>query len=151
MKTGKSLSELATEIERQRDNRQDFIAPTKQMSLVTLGDSAADVRLLLNAPGVTQSSSLKPIAHGQLAEYAGIPKPYYDLMLSQAPQLLAKNVNTWLDRKDEKRLVRVLDGNVRGILSDRYRPLDNYELAEVVLPVIQAQKLGNSLVRDHRA
>ena len=33
MKMGKTLVELATEIERQRDNRVDYIAPTRQLAM----------------------------------------------------------------------------------------------------------------------
>ena len=34
-------------------------------------------------------------------------------------------------------MVRTLDGQVRAVLSDRYRRLDNYDLAENVLPILQ--------------
>jgi len=33
-------------------------------------------------------------------------------------------------------MVRTLDGDIRAILSDRYRRLDNYDLAENVLPIL---------------
>ena len=34
-------------------------------------------------------------------------------------------------------MLRTLDGNVRAVLSDRYRRLDNYDLAESVLPILR--------------
>lgn len=34
-------------------------------------------------------------------------------------------------------MIRTLDGQVRAVLSDRYRRLDNYDLAESVLPILQ--------------
>lgn len=34
-------------------------------------------------------------------------------------------------------MLRTLDGSVRAVLSDRYRRLDNFELAESVLPILQ--------------
>jgi Domain of unknown function (DUF932) len=34
-------------------------------------------------------------------------------------------------------MIRSLDGQVRAVLSDRYRRLDNYDLAENVLPILQ--------------
>jgi hypothetical protein len=37
-------------------------------------------------------------------------------------------------------MVRVLDGNVRAFLSDRYRRLDNLELCAAVLPIIHGMK-----------
>jgi len=46
-------------------------------------------------------------------------------------KLLADNINTWL--RDGKRLIRILDGKVRAILSDRYRIIDNYDLVFLAL------------------
>ena len=34
-------------------------------------------------------------------------------------------------------MIRTLDGEVRAVLSDRYRRLDNFDLAENVLPILQ--------------
>lgn len=145
MKQGKTLVELATEVQRQAEAKQDFVAPVGKISMVrTLGKALQegdpfDVGLALQGAG---HFAVRPLAHGQLAEYAGIPKAYYDTMLAKAPALLADNVNHWLHAANgDKRLVRVLDGNVRGILSDRYRPLDNFDLASAVLPVLQQENL----------
>ncbi len=43
-------------------------------------------------------------------------------------------------------MIRVLDGNVRAFLSDRYRRLDNMELCAAVLPVINEMK--NSVIES---
>jgi hypothetical protein len=51
--------------------------------------------------------------------------------------LLDRNVNTWLQSEDDRRMLRTLDGQVRAVLSDRYRRLDNFDLAESVLPILQ--------------
>jgi len=79
------------------------------------------------------------LAHGQIAEYTGIPKAYYDRMAGADPALLAANVNRWMhddERAKDKRMVRTLDGKVRAMLSNKYRPLENEELAEAILPVM---------------
>ncbi len=86
------------------------------------------------------------LAHGQIAAHLNIPKVYYDRMLFEQPQLLADNVNTWLERNaarhqvekntPEKRMVKVLDGRVRAFLSNSYRTLTNFDLAHAVLPVL---------------
>jgi hypothetical protein len=60
-------------------------------------------------------------------------------MVAADPELLAKNVNRWLhdaDKVKDKRLVRTLDGNVRALLSNKYRTLENEDLAEAVLPTL---------------
>jgi len=38
--------------------------------------------------------------------------------------------------KPERRMVRTLDGSTRAFLSDRYRPLDNFDLAHEVFHVL---------------
>jgi hypothetical protein len=84
------------------------------------------------------NGSAKPLtqhAHGQLASALSIPKAYYDRMRAEQPALLADNVNTWLHAQPEdKRMVRTVDGRIRAVLSPKYRPLDNFELATAVLP-----------------
>jgi hypothetical protein len=64
-------------------------------------------------------------------------------MRTTAPTLLASNVNHWLQTADgdKSMMVRTLDGSIRAFLSDRYRPLDNHDLAEAILPVLQQQEL----------
>jgi hypothetical protein len=130
MKTGKSLSELAAEIERQRspDNKQDYIADT---TAVTMND---DVTLSIAGNGAAMP--LNGIAHRQLAERIQIPAKYYDRMRAEAPHLLARNVNHWLQNNPERRMIRTLDGKVRAFLSDRYQRIDNYDVANVALPVL---------------
>ena len=85
--------------------------------------------------------AIRDTAHGQLAERVGIPKAYYDRMREHAPALFDTNVNHWLLASDGRRLVRTLDGHARAILSDRYRMLDNDDLAAVALPVLRPLRL----------
>jgi hypothetical protein len=84
---------------------------------------------------------INEIAHDQLAAFAGIPGKYYDRMRAKQPALLAQNINTWLHAEPSPRLVRVLDNTTRAFLSSTYRPLENYDLAEAVLPVLADLKL----------
>ena len=129
MKTGKTLMELAAEVERQSDTRHDFIAPSQSITMEATGKE-----LTLKDAGTFDVNS---VAHGQLSDRLKIPKRYYDRMLDSAPELLAGNVNHWLQGSDDKRMVRTLDGTARAVLSDRYRPLDNFELMQAVLPVLK--------------
>jgi hypothetical protein len=135
MATGKTLSQLAAEIERQAAAKLDIIAPTQALNVEVVedGDARPDVAIRIGDHGVMPATAL---AHEQIADRVGIPKKYYDRMRLSAPHLLAENVNHWFRNDPEKRLVRMLDGNVRAFLSDRYRPLDNEQLVETVLPVL---------------
>lgn len=129
MKTGLNLTQLATEIERRAAAKRDLLAPSTKLSMSEHAQLAVGAEMF----------PVNGLAHAQLADYVGIPKQYYDRMLQREPQLLARNVNGWLAKEEyqkDRRMVRTLDGNVRAFLSDRYRPLENEDLAEAVLPVL---------------
>ena len=71
----------------------------------------------------------------------GVPKGYYDRMRSDARTLFDATVNWWLYHSAARRFVRMLDGEVRAFLSDRYRAYDNSELVEVVVPLFEEHQL----------
>lgn len=134
MKTGLSLTELAKEIERRRNSKKDFIAPASKLEVAVSREGAPIIRL-----DGRHDMGINRVAHEQFADYAGIPMPYYRRMLENDPQLLATNVNRWMQDKaqaNDRRMIRTLDNSVRAVLSDKYRPLENEDLAEAVLPVL---------------
>lgn len=132
-KQGKSLQDLAAELERQTTTRKDYIAPVGAITLEPNEESTDVIVAGLNGA----KYALNDLAHAQVADYVGIPKAYYERVRAEKPALLAENVNAWLPEKSaDKRLVRTLDGRVRAFLSNRYRPLDNFDLANAVLPTL---------------
>ena len=135
MKQGRTLQALGKELDRQRNARQDFIADTRSIEMESV-PGASHLRLEVN--GVPQEFGVGEIAHQQIAARLGIPYRYYQKMQVEQPALLDENVNTWLHEAPERRMIRVLDGKVRAVLSDRYRRLDNLELCAAVLPTINS-------------
>jgi hypothetical protein len=146
MKALTSLTELAEKIERQAASKRDFIAPARKLQLETVppGEGAGLTLHMENGNG-GYNFGITELAHDQLAERLAIPKNYYDRCRATAPGLLTNNVNHWLTTSPAKYMVRTLDENVRAFLSDRYRPLDNVDLAEAVLPIILDKRW---MVRD---
>lgn len=142
MKTGKSLTDLAVEIERQSKTKRDYVAPTTAMQLVVepgAGDAAPPVvKLDLKDTG---RFGINGLAHGQIQEHVKIGSKYYDRMLRDAPDLLAANVNHWFVKESAPRMVRTLDGNARAVLSNGYRPLDNFDFCNAILPILAERKL----------
>ena len=134
MKQGRTLAELGRELQRQRVNRQDFLAYTRSLEVET---NSYGSTLHLSLDGKTYGFGIGELAHQQIAARLNIPFRYYAKMQNEAPDLLDRNINTWLEQNPERRMIRVLDGKVRAFLSDRYRRLDNLELCAAVLPVIQ--------------
>lgn len=72
--------------------------------------------------------------HGQLANYTGIPYSYYNKVMGTSTKLLAENVNHWFaQNKDDVRMVR-LDGDyMRAFVSDRFKRIDNYDVASIAV------------------
>lgn len=136
-KIGRSLQDLAVEIERRAELKRDLLVPVEKLAMTVCGTRP---ELAVAARNDVESFGILDYAHGQIAEYADIPMAYYRRMLSEDPDLLATNVNRWMrakvGSKDSRRMVRTLDGKARALLSDKYRPLENEDLAEAILPVL---------------
>lgn len=131
MKAGRSLQDLAAELERQKETRRDFLAPQGKLEAkVVEGEVVLD--------GINGDPfQINPYAFRQFADHLGIPAKYADRMKTEQPHLLATNLNTWLKADPANmRMVRTLDGRVRGFLSSKFRPLDNYDLANALLPTL---------------
>ena len=142
MKQGfKTIQELYQKLEEQRENRKDMIADTRSL-IVNSADGISS--LSVSTGDDVMSYVVSDVAHRQIADRLGIPFKYYDRMRLEYPTLLDQNINGWLMKSPEKRMLRTLDGKLRAFLSDRYRRLDNLELVDHVLPVI-AQMKGCSI------
>jgi hypothetical protein len=135
MKSGRSLVDLAQELERQLATKQDLVVPSSLLRCHT--DDGGHCRMLIDAQDGGGEYGITDLARRQLAEKLKIPFAYFERMRADQPALLDRNVNTWLQTDPERRMLRTLDGQVRAVLSDRYRRLDHYDLAEHVLPLLQ--------------
>tara|TARA_R110002020_G_scaffold75738_4_gene192485 strand:- start:8506 stop:9600 length:1095 start_codon:yes stop_codon:yes gene_type:complete len=126
---------LAEKLEEQRNNIADYKGNTESMSAVlnyTEGEAKPDgIALALEGVGAFPTNR---ICDQQIAARLKIPKPYWDRCRDNSPELLTTNINHWLKEEPEDRLFRTLAGTGRAFLSNRYRSLDNYDLAEAVLP-----------------
>ena len=143
MKSGRSLVELACELERQIATKQDLVLASSMLQCRT--DEDGNLKLIVepanqagNQPGLgTVEYGVIGLAQRQLADKLKIAFAYFERMRENQPELLDRNVNTWLQTDAERRMIRTLDGQVRAVLSDRYRRLDNFVLAENVFPILQ--------------
>ena len=111
MKSGISLVEMAQEIQRQNDLKADYMLDTRSLRLEPFGGG-----LYLNAYDKSGDYAVEPlevnaIAHRQIGTHLKIPAAV--------------------------RMVRTIDGTARAFLSNRYRRIDNLDIAGIVLPVLQ--------------
>lgn len=128
MKTGLKLEDLAKELTRQRDAKRDYVADTRKLSMTK------DAKAIALPVG---NLEITPFAHKQIAEKLELPVKTYERFRGAHPDLLANVVNTLFDREPSQNMIRVLDNKVRAVVSNKFRALDNYDLAEAAFPALQ--------------
>lgn len=139
MKQGLEMKDLAREVYRQAEAKRDFVAPVEQIVVDVLKNVDMDRSgLLMSLQGIDiPPLEVTDCAHRQIGGAFQIPWQYYDRMLKDSPDLLAQNVNYWLQHNPAtKKMVRTLDGKARAFLFDRYRTLDNEGLLEAIFPAL---------------
>lgn len=137
MYQGRTLDQLAAEITRRANAKQDFIADTRRLTMAPgTNPDVLETRLAIDAGTNGGDFAINRHAHGQTARYTKIPFRYYERMLHNSPELLCRNVNHWFQEQPDNRLVRTLDGTFRALLSDSYRIIDNEDIAEMALPIL---------------
>lgn len=148
--TCESIEALAARLVQQQATKHDYLVDTRLASFATeqvdalQADADGNVKqpdvptrstLTFDADGGIVSGPINEHAHSQIAERVGIPRKYYDRMRVEATELLDTNVGHWFRAKPETRMIRMLDGNVRAVMSARYKRRDNFDLMEqAVLP-----------------
>lgn len=138
-----SIQELAGEISRQNEVKEDYAVSSQLMSVSSNGHT--DLRV-----GDAGVFSVNQLAHRQLSSWLGIDAGYYDLLKANtdrltvdlsrraAAPLFDATLNAFFRNRPEgeRRLIRTLDGTARAVLSDSYRMLDNADIAAYVLPLL---------------
>ena len=132
MKEGLTLDALGQELMRQNEVKQDYLVKSGRMRMDAYGEVPV-IRVLdeVNVDSM-EPLELNLTAHKQLSGYLRIPTNYYERMLKENPSLLAQNVNTWLDRTEDVKLLRSAEGTARAILSNRYWCVDNLDLLQTL-------------------
>ena len=161
MRTGKSITDLAKELQDIRHNSKDYVVPPNKLGNVraevgkyTIEEIIAatetkvpthDELMLSITNGETKRFRPTSWAHNQLSDYAEIPKAYYDRLRGENANLLATNLNHGFSmaaglaaskKGASGRMIRTHRGNLRAFLSSRYRPLDNFDLFEAIAPAL---------------
>lgn len=145
MATTLTKEQLFQTILDQDARKLDVVADTRRMSsIVAPVTEGTPNRVVLDVdqPDGLASFVLNDYASSQVATDLGIPKRYFDRMLGEAPVLLRSNIDHWLANQPNRRLLRGFkpggEGGFstgRAWLSDRYKRLDNIEIAKRIFPV----------------
>jgi len=148
MKTGLNHVDFLTELKNHKINKRDFIADTrrvqvavKENSPVNLGLAMPDIQTVgeveANAAPVPAVMDISRHTVGQICARLKIPFKHAERLYTKHPDLLAHLINALFSREPEKRLIRTLGGNVRAFLSDKFRIIDNFDVAANILPVVE--------------
>jgi hypothetical protein len=149
-----NLAQLVKELERQKDSTFDFVTDSRNMR-IEIGEkdgtpiphlisTGADRNLTEFIPSHGLPVSDKAIAQlgGRLAP--SVPIKFLRSLIATQPKIASDLLSDLLTATQSTNLVRTLDGRVRAFLSDRYQPLDNYQIAFAALEV--AQQTGAEIV-----
>ena len=142
MKQGRTLTDLAGELDRQKAAKRDFIIHTKQAQVLPMEDLEKNAKWLSmilpvageNGETKAEQFPVSPHSLRQIGQRLNIPAKYVDRLAADHPDMLAYNINGLFSREPEMRMIRTLDGTMRAFMSNRYRIMDNYDLLEAVLP-----------------
>jgi len=141
---------------------EDFVSWLKEKT-VTQEDKIRNVQFLKmknsglfevqDRDGNVHEYSITNWTHGQLANYTGIPYSYYNKVMGTSTKLLAENVNHWFsENKDDVRMVRIDGSYMRAFVSDRFKRIDNYDVASIAVAeakqVTEAIKFRQAWVTD---
>lgn len=148
MLKGKTLQELATEVERQNEVKRDFVADTGKIKVETRFATDVGPASQLSLEGVEGGQRLDLSRHARrgLELAYGVPAKFSDYLQFSHSALYDHTLNTLMSRDPKRRLVRTLDGEVRAVLSDSYKIRDNWELLESVLPAIGSMDMETQVV-----
>lgn len=137
------IATLAATLQDQLATKRDLVADTRRFSLAETSvgygpeHKPKTVAVVDLADGAEEFGVTRH-AHQQIATHLDVPFRTYERLLGDHPDLLANLANGLLSREPAKRLIRTMSGNVRAFLSNGYRPRDNWDLLEHLLPVFAA-------------
>ena len=171
MKSGMTIEELLTEVQRQSEAKKDYVASTasdvrmvsmpafpNQVAVVLQKGQESDVASVEVSTAVERLNHLGPLghtlerlevtehAHRQIAGRLQIPWKFYFRMLEDHPDIVIDNVNKLFEREPGTRLLRTMDGKLRAFLSNRYKRIDNDEVLASALPAIVKGDLETTLL-----
>jgi hypothetical protein len=145
-----SLAALLKQVQDQAARKQDYTAPTNQLQVVTAVDPAATGSgaanrtsvILEGAGGVpTQTLQANPVAFDQLASKAGLDTRTARRLQSDYPDVLDHALNRIHEQEPRSAMLRTFDngngrGELRAVVSDKFKTFDHPDLLESVLPVL---------------
>lgn len=155
------LRSLVDELERQKKTRLDFCADSRELAVrhnadsnrLELIPSSGTAFEFLPGPAEINKIALKQLAERFLPAGSRFRSTFIEKFFEESPAHCADFLSRRMrEDKPQRNLIRCLDGRVRACLSDRYRILDNYDVAFTALDVARlydAKIIEASLSETH--
>ncbi len=156
MKRNMNVKEIVEQLQQESLLKRDFVIPPSALEMYQDGRlSLLLPALYTNMETMLKSLNIKTsgenryitqpndLCHEHFSEKLKISKNYYDRMKNGHSGLLADNINYWLSKETNNYLLRTFinpegtEGIARAFLSDRYKPIDNWDVAITILDIIK--------------
>jgi hypothetical protein len=133
MKQGLSLTAMAAKVEAQIAQKRDYIVESQAVEMSDSGDE-----LIVQTDTEVLELGITDTMHRQLAQATGIHGQYYRKMRESAPDLIAVNVNHWLQQQgDRTHVLRTMGDQARAFLGGGYEIIDHDQVLMVLLPELE--------------
>lgn len=150
MKSQYNIEELASKLMENARNKKDMIVDTSYMTAIANGD----VKLHIEDKklGIDDTYTMNNTCLNQIATKVGISKKYLDKMRDGHNALLQDNFNYWMQNTPKQQMIRTQGTTARAFLSDKYKRVDNEEIAQTVLPILvnEGYEIISSAITDSK-
>jgi len=148
MKQGKSYPELLMAIKDDKFNKKDFVGDTRKFAVAEAPESPVNLAMIIGGmpkmfdevaaenAGNLPATNISRLAMNQICSKLNIPFKYAERLFGKYPDILAHDINALFSREPKKIMVRTLGDTVRAVLSNRYRIIDNFDVAAAIMPII---------------
>lgn len=141
------LDQLVAELERQKDSKIDVVLDGRSFAVKAVSVEGGKNHLVIT-PVTPAAGEFLDKAGARVNDHAlhqlgnrcapGVPEKFLKNLVEERPLRAAELATGLLHDEGGKHLVRMLDGRVRAMLSDRYRVIDHYDVAFTALEVAKA-------------
>jgi hypothetical protein len=139
MKPGLTLTQMAAKVEAQIAQKRDYVV---ESHAIAMNDSGNE--LIVSTGNDILEFQVGDTVHRQLAQETGIHGQYYRKMAQEAPELIAVNVNHWLQRQGNRtHVLRTLGTTARAFLGGGYEIIDHEKVVAALMP--ELEKLNGDL------
>lgn len=145
-KKGLTIQALAQRVQEQSESKRDFLVKTEALSVTPIKATDGPFAVAWKQGKQESAYEMSRYMMNQLSQHTKVPMSLIDLMTTGTKREraeLGQLLSVRLQENPVKRMIRTIGrdddyGNTfgRAFLSDRYRIIDNYDLAMAILPVL---------------